>query len=83
MLDQDLPLFVHREAHRQCRPALGAAADGQLTYHILLVMMVRMVMTVMMMMLTIVLNKLGGGDDAQVWGRSRHAPLVGQGAPLH
>ena len=27
--------------------------------------------------------KLGGGDDAQVWGRSRHALLVGQGAPLH
>ena len=45
--------------------------------------MVRMVMIVMMMMLTIVLNKLGGGDDAQVWGRSRHALLVGQGAPLH
>ena len=29
--------------------------------------MVRMLMIVMMMILTIVLNKLGGGDDAQVW----------------
>ena len=54
MLDQDLPLFEHREAHRQRRPALGAAAEGKWTNPILQVVMmiviVKMVMIIMMMM---------------------------------